>query len=187
MQSKVNKKIENYKTNGLEPYGTSPDNEKKFKHGSIISEKFIHENVARNLLFFTNSAIISDGEFNGSKKTASTLKLIWSHLYENHIKSDQLLMPLLGTGFSRDTTPMSATISIIDQFFAKSYPTHSDLLKYEQLVPHLVISIQPEMIIKNKVDLLAVHKFIEVMNERLEYAFTKEVLYKQNIEGDDYE
>lgn len=61
------------------------------------------------------------------------------------IQVNSLLMPLLGTGLSNDAPPMSSTIAIIDHFFELSYPTNKDMVKYQNLVPHLIISIRPKI------------------------------------------
>lgn len=89
----------------------------------------------------------------------------------------------MGTGFSKDATPMTSAISIIEQYFKISYPRTIDDLKFQQIVPHLIISIRPEEVITNNIDILALHKYIEVMNERLEYAFKKNTIYKENIDS----
>lgn len=183
------RKITNYsKEVGLNLATDNTETNKKiFKHGSIIDEKFIDKKLnTRSILFFANSSIIGEGEFGGNQRTPRVLKDIWGHLHHKNIRSKPLLIPLLGTGHSKDATPMTSVTSIIEQFFRISYPRIEEDLKYQQIVPHLIISIRPEEVINNSIDILALHKYIEAMNTRLEYAFTKSTLYRKNIEEVDF-
>lgn len=175
-------KVSNYEEYNLKLlHSRSSENKRLFEYGSIIGEKFKYKRNIRRVLLFANSQHYGSGEFKGEKKTPSIIKLIWDYLYENNLDANPLLIPLLGTGHSKDATPMTATIAIIDHFFKISYPTSEDLLKYANVVPHLVISIRPEHIVKNEIDLLAVHQYIEVMNSRLDFSFRKKTIYKKII------
>lgn len=135
----------------------------------------------RRIVFFANSQY-TGGEYKGNKSTLNSIHMIWDHFLDQDIQVNALLMPLLGTGLSFDATPMSSTIAIIDHFFELSYPENEEQLKYSHLVPHLIISIHPENIINGEIDLLAVHKHIEVKNNSLNYAYRKSTIYHKIID-----
>lgn len=208
LQSIANK-VKNHEEYNLKMLEEDVEDKRYFQFGSIISEKclsmsikkrkinkykfvkFIKKitpivkekdlNETRRMLFFANSQY-KGGEYKGDQSTLSSIDYIWNHFEENNIKAHSLLMPLLGTGLSNDATPMSSTIAIIDHFFELSYPENENSLIYKQLVPHLIISIRPQNIENGEIDLLAVHKHIEVMNARLDYAYRKDTIYRRLID-----
>lgn len=141
----------------------------------------LHRNrLASHILFIANSRKeISSSEFKGDNKTLSYLDSLWKRLGSENIYPTYLVMPMLGTGHSKDNSEMSAAISIVDSFFNYAYTSEIGKNNGVPIVKKLVLSIPSAFIIEEKINLSDLYDYIEMKNNLLDVLYINKGLYKK--------
>ncbi|MDT2849422.1 hypothetical protein P7H60_09655 [Vagococcus carniphilus] len=177
------KEVINGKCKSVEANLNEESKEKNCELGEISKVHFINEEDKIRYAFFISNSQIENNrdEFYGNMQSLNSFDKLWEAFIETNIFPSPLVMPMLGTGHSKDNSEMSSAVGIIESFFEYCYIKTEGKKGNRTVVNSIVLSIPITFITEQKINLYDLHRYIELKDNLLDILYVNNGKYEKII------